>query len=225
MRTRTLLVAAGLFATFLTQGQGSFLRDSVQELPLRFYPQQPVNVAISLTDFAANLFSIEGQYTLNRNAVIVGLGVAFGSYDVGGDNFETNNKVLEGLQVKANHKYYLAKKYDAGFVSFVHGPAFQNYGIDYETLDWVSFIEDGVTYYRLDDVIKTYSVNRFIYDARIHYEYYSEYFFYECGFGFSYRAVVNQENRPEDWNLDDMLRGIAHEGLRPSIMIKAGLNF
>ncbi len=226
MIKRFLLLALVIFSVSPLRAQTTFLRDTTeQKLALRLYPEQKINVSWVASDAVANFFSLEGQYRLNRNAFIFGLSSGLGLYDVSGDDFETENLPITGFQIKGNHKYYIGRQSERVFFSVVHGPAFQQYNIDYEGEVFQPFIEDGITYYRPENTELQFRVNRFVYDARVQYEYIDNFFFVECGFGFSYRGVLSEENKPANWNTDGLVQGITFSGIRPSIQVKFGIYF
>lgn len=218
-----LLFGLILFGVSTVLAQTTFLRDTIQKPTATFYPEQRINISWVASDAVANLFSVEGQYRVNQNAFILGIGSGLGLYDVSGNDFETKNLPIGGFQIKGNHKYYIGRQSETGYFSVVHGPAFQQYTIDYKGEVFQPFVEDGITYFRPEITEQQFKVNRLVYDARIQYEYIDNFFFAEFGFGFSYRGILSEENKPTDWNTDGLVQGITFSGIRPSIQVKFGI--
>lgn len=223
MRKFIFLFIIALSSVQLAFSQLGFARDTTVKIIPEVFPEQKLNVGWVTTDAVANLFSLEGQYRVNRNAYILGLGTALGLYDVSGEDFETELLPISGVQIKVNHKYYIGRQSETGFFSAVHGPAFQQYSINYESQGFEPFEEDGVTYLRPTTIEDDFSVSRLVYDARIQYEYIDNFFFAEFGLGFSYRGVLSKTTQPSNWNTDGFLQGITFVGIRPSLQLKFGI--
>ncbi len=195
-------------------------------LPFENYPERQFKLDFVYTDVLLSRGRFEVAYRWDGpHTVGLGMGWLSGNYDFNNSIMTENDRYVSGFYSNLSYKVYLHRNVNDHFSFFRITPFYQSANVHYNETGWISYEQNGLTYYRRGLIAKKYPVKTFGTNLELGFEVYRDFFAFEFSFGAQYREKLNTDVAPVQFDSGDQMTDLDFTGFSPYISSRISFYF